>query len=401
MKVFYITMQFPVPSETFASNDIKMLIAKGIDVQVFSLLRSLKESKKLIHERSLQDVPISNSTISKNLKGIFYGIISFRKTINIIKFIIKNNRKISEIIKSLILLPRILSIYQSIINNKPNVVHLFWGHYPSLIGYLILKYNPEIVLTTFLGAYDLEMKYKPSEVIAKNASKVFTHAQVNVITICDMGVKLDNICVSYRGVDINNLNNKGLLRKKAGRIVCAGRLIESKRIKEVIKIFSKVKNIFPFASLVILGDGPQKHDLQKLAVQLGVSDSIQFKGHVSQKEVFADFLKSEIFIFMSKKKGERLPNVVKEAMLARSICLVSETPGIGELISDGITGYIIKGDIDEVANKISYIFNNKQELIHIGLNARNFIVNHFDIEKTIMDYINVWEDTLVNKKNVL
>ena len=37
MKVAYVTMQFPVPSETFACNDIKMLLEKGVDISVFTL----------------------------------------------------------------------------------------------------------------------------------------------------------------------------------------------------------------------------------------------------------------------------------------------------------------------------------------------------------------------------
>ena len=51
---------------------------------------------------------------------------------------------------------------------------------------------------------------------------------------------------------------------------------------------------------------------------------------------------SDIFLFLSSKAGERLPNVVKEAMLAGCICIVSNTPVIDELIEDGKTGFIIE-----------------------------------------------------------
>ena len=59
---------------------------------------------------------------------------------------------------------------------------------------------------------------------------------------------------------------------------------------------------------------------------------------------------SDIFLFLSSKAGERLPNVVKEAMLSGCICIVSNTPGIDELIEDGKTGFII----DKAQRELGY-----------------------------------------------
>ena len=46
MKISYITMQFPVPSETFASNDVKTLKSLGIDIDVYTLKNKDKNYNK-------------------------------------------------------------------------------------------------------------------------------------------------------------------------------------------------------------------------------------------------------------------------------------------------------------------------------------------------------------------
>ena len=99
---------------------------------------------------------------------------------------------------------------------------------------------------------------------------------------------------------------------------------------------------------------------------------------------------SDIFLFLSSKAGERLPNVVKEAMLSGCICIVSNTPGIDELIEDGKTGFIIEENkYDLIPNLISSLNEIKKE--EIRANAKEFILKNFDVELSMKKYINIWE----------
>ena len=50
---------------------------------------------------------------------------------------------------------------------------------------------------------------------------------------------------------------------------------------------------------------------------------------------------SRYFIFLSNKKSERLPNVLKEAMQCGCVCISSKTKGIEELIQHGVNGFTI------------------------------------------------------------
>ena len=394
MRVSYITMQFPIPSETFASNDVKNLIKQGIDVNVFTLRRATKNHRKLIRERGLKDVEINSSSKLDILKGLMIGCIHLREFMSLLFYIIKGSKmkKIDESLKSIILLPRVFTIYNQLLKNKPDIVHLFWGHYPSLIGYLIIKFNPDIKLTIFLGAYDLEMKYNPSYFVAKNADKVFTHSKVNLPILEEMGVPLDKICVSYRGVNFEGIP-KITSGKIAGKIVTAGRLIDSKGFEEVITFFSKVVKAKPYITLNILGDGPKRSYLENFVKELGLEKRINFLGHVSHDEVFKEMAESEYFLFFSKKASERLPNVVKEAMYTKNICFVTETPGIDELIEDGVTGYVRKVDsIDEFAEIFLKVIDDKNKQNKLITTAYEHIIDNFSIDVSMKKYIVEWEN---------
>jgi hypothetical protein len=73
-------MQFPVPSETFASNDVKTLKSLGIDIDVYTLKNKDKNYNNLIESRGLEKIKIISGDLSKNILGVsfvFKNIFSF------------------------------------------------------------------------------------------------------------------------------------------------------------------------------------------------------------------------------------------------------------------------------------------------------------------------------------
>lgn len=394
MKVFYITMQFPAQSETFAGHDVLVLHEMGVDISVHSLLRKIKNWQQLIKERNLENIWVTHSDLFSVLKGVFIGINRISLLLDLVSWIIINNSKNKEhLLKSIMLIPRSLDIFSTIEKEKPDIVHLFWGHYPSIVGYLVQRYSSKSKTTMFLGAYDLEMNYNGSKSVAHNAGAVFTHAKCNVPMIEELGVNPQNINVSYRGVNLKKFNLENSPQKIKKRIVCAGRLIESKGVDDVINVFTKINAKFPDSTLVILGDGAKKVELEKMVAVLNLSNVVTFKGHVNQDNLFKEMKKAEVLMLLSKKQSERLPNVVKEAMLAKCLCVVTKTPGIEELVQNDYSGYVlVQQDLEEIYRIIDNIFTNKCAKEEMVENALQYITNNFDIEKLAKNYLKKWEE---------
>ena len=392
MKISYITMQFPAPSETFASSDIQSLNKLNPELSVYSLKSKHSDYNRMIKDRKLQNISIFTCKVKENILGLIEIIKSPFLFISLLFWLIKNDlRKTGHFIRCFALIPASFYILSQLKKEKPDVVHLFWGHYPSLVGFLVKRVLKNSKISMFLGAYDLEYNLNISKDLAKNADFIFTHAKANIPQLNKMNIKTDGINVIHRGINIKDLSLViENIDKKSNQIICAGRFLPDKGFDKVIDIFSKLHKNINSSNLVLVGYGSAQSDLEKQTIDLKIESNVTFTGYLSQNDVLKFMVESDIFLFLSSKAGERLPNVVKEAMLAGCICIVSNTPGIDELIEHGKTGFIIEeNNYDLIPNLISSLDEIKKE--EIRTNAKEFILKNFDVELSMKKYINIWE----------
>lgn len=403
MKIVYVTMQFPVPSETFASSDIKYLSDIGCDVKVFALRVKNKHYNKLCLERNLTSLDIESSNFINLLKGFYYILSSPIKFFVLLRwcFSASKNKKI-HLFKSIALFPRVFSIYESIRKINPHIVHLFWGHYPSLLGFMIHKFCKDTSITMFLGAHDLEVAYNGSSMLSFKADYVFTHSYSNIPKLEILGVDLTKVVVVHRGIEVKEkllINSSPKIAKLENSYVTAGRLIYDKGFDDVIKFFYHVVQHEPRSTLKIIGDGPDKVRLLGLVEELGLSSNVVFTGFLDSDSVFNELIKASFFVLMSRYKGERLPNVVKEAMLCRCICITTDTEGIGELITHGVDGFIVpKSDIDQAFHITSSCLADESRCNVIRSRAQAKIINNFDVSKSMGVYYRCWKKLIFTRE---
>lgn len=385
-------MQFPAPSETFASSDIQSLNKLNPELSVYSLKSKHSDYNRMIKDRKLQNISIFTCEVKENILGLIEIIKSPFLFISLLFWLIKNDlKKTGHFIRCFALIPASFYILSQLKKEKPDVMHLFWGHYPSLVGFLVKRVLKNSKISMFLGAYDLEYNLNISKDLAKNADFIFTHAKANIPQLNKMNIKTDKINVIHRGINIKDLSLViESIHKKSNQIICAGRFLPDKGFDKVIDIFSKLHKNINNSNLVLVGYGLAQSDLEKQTIDLKIESNVTFTGYLSQNDVLKFMAESDIFLFLSSKAGERLPNVVKEAMLAGCICIVSNTPGIDELIEDGKTGFIIEeNNYDLIPNLISSLNEIKKE--EIRANAKEFILKNFDVELSMKKYINIWE----------
>ena len=385
-------MQFPAPSETFASSDIQSLNKLNPELSVYSLKSKHSDYNRMIKDRKLQNISIFTCEVKENILGLIEIIKSPFLFISLLFWLIKNDlKKTGHFIRCFALIPASFYILSQLKKEKPDVVHLFWGHYPSLVGFLVKRVLKNSKISMFLGAYDLEYNLNISKDLAKNGDFIFTHAKANIPQLNKMNIKTDGINVIHRGINIKDLSLViENIDKKSNQIICAGRFLPDKGFDKVIDIFSKLHKNINSSNLVLVGYGSAQSDLEKQTIDLKIESNVTFTGYLSQNDVLKFMVESDIFLFLSSKAGERLPNVVKEAMLAGCICIVSNTPGIDELIEHGKTGFIIEeNNYDLIPNLISSLDEIKKE--EIRTNAKEFILKNFDVELSMKKYINIWE----------
>ena len=173
----------------------------------------------------------------------------------------------------------------------------------------------------------------------------------------------------------NFLNEfKDLKIERVNEIVCVGRLIKSKGHDYLIKAFSMVDN--EDWKLIIVGDGPEKSNIEELTLSLGLSSKVLFVGN--QKEVNAYYQRAKIFAFPSLTEG--FPNVLIEAMACGTPVIAFNRGSVNEVVDEHITGYKVS-DITEMENAVSKIsFIDRTT-------CRNKALERFDVKSIAKQYL--------------
>ena len=393
MKVAYIIMRFPVLDEAFASTDIRVLRDDGVSVSVHTMRAPQVSSSRLLGERRLSGLAVSQGTFARNLKGLATCLGRPALLLRLLMWLLRLTwKRPTQLAASVVLVPRSMGILSELEHEPPDVVHLFWGHYPSIVGYLVLTALPHCVLSVFLGAYDLTRKYGGTAWVARRAALVSTHARWNFPLIEALGVPGERIHLAYRGIDPALFNAKGGCKTRR-RIVSAGRLDEDKGIHDVLLVFQRVLARWPDATLRILGEGEDRARLERLSQSLGIDDAVRFLGHVPHHNVASELSTAEIFLHMSR--DERLPNVVKEAMASRCLCVVTDTQGIDELVVEGRHGFVVqRRSVEAAAARIDDVFSGRVDVAALLDAASQHIARHFNVMESMRSYRQRWTHAL-------
>jgi len=134
-----------------------------------------------------------------------------------------------------------------------------------------------------------------------------------------------------------------------------------KGVKLLIKAIDKLKSKMPNLKLLIVGDGDLRSDYEKLVKDLNIEDKVVFAGKIGDDELPDYYNLGDVFAFPSLTRSEAFGLVSLEAMACAKPIIVSNLPGPRILVEGN--GLMVKvNDINDLAEKIKYIFKDKQRL---------------------------------------
>ncbi len=126
-------------------------------------------------------------------------------------------------------------------------------------------------------------------------------------------------------------------------IIFEGRLSYEKSLDQVVKAFGLMLKERPGLKLMLVGDGPERGNLEKLAENLKIRDSVIFTGCVPYGEkVVETYQANEVYVTASK--SENMPVSILEAMGCGLPIIAVKERGLSELIHDNVNGFFAKTD---------------------------------------------------------
>jgi glycosyltransferase involved in cell wall biosynthesis len=211
-----------------------------------------------------------------------------------------------------------------------------------------------------------------------------------------------NAQVIYNGIDTSifkredtNFRRKLGISSDAMVITFVGRLIYAKGVQDLISAFSKVKDTAPQAKLLIVGDGPYRVELEKLAHQTDCHSSILFLGQKNQAELVEILSTTDIFVNPSYSEG--LPTSVMEAASIGLPLIATDVGGTREIITTDKTGILVEArDVGQLAEELCLLLANAELREKLGENARILAERKFNWDKITEEYIKLYT-SLVEK----
>ncbi|GLR19718.1 N-acetyl-alpha-D-glucosaminyl L-malate synthase BshA [Portibacter lacus] len=162
-----------------------------------------------------------------------------------------------------------------------------------------------------------------------------------------------------------------------------------KRVQDVIMAFAKIHKEIP-SKLLLIGDGPERNNLEQLCRTIGLCDHIRFLG--KQNAVEELLAVADLFIIPSENESFGLAAL--EAMACGVPVISSNAGGLPELNLDGKTGYTLDvGDVDGMAEKGIYIL--KDEATHTQFSEAAYAhAKTFDIKNILPKYEAYYEKVI-------
>ncbi|TKB74909.1 MAG: glycosyltransferase family 4 protein [Nitrospira sp.] len=207
------------------------------------------------------------------------------------------------------------------------------------------------------------------------------------------GVAREKIFVTRNSPDTDLLfgvknaleNVPQILPRNPYRLLHVGRLVKWKRVDMLMRAFSRVRERWPKAELLVIGTGPEEASLKKLGDDLNLGTSVTFTGGVYDPRMLGQYYMASSLYVLAGMGGLS----INEAMCFGLPVLCSVCDGTEKvLVREGVNGrYFRDGDEEDLHEKIIWCFEHAGELQQMGLKSLEIIRNEVNIRTVLDGYI--------------
>ena len=218
----------------------------------------------------------------------------------------------------------------------------------------------------------------------------YTHKKIAKALSPDAAARMRRIVPGVNATEFSpgNLSSGNQLRTELGWtdrpvIVCVSRLMARKGQDELIRALPKIHQTAPNASLVIVGDGLYRKDLERLVKKLRLENFVHLTGKVSQTELSKWYAAGDIFAMPCRTRMggwdvEGLGIVFLEGSATGLPVIVGDSGGAVDAVIDSETGYLVDGtNTAEIADRIAYLFANPDVAKKMGNAGRNWVTQEW------------------------
>ena len=169
--------------------------------------------------------------------------------------------------------------------------------------------------------------------------------------------------------------------------ISVSRIVEGKRLDDLLRAFANLRLLSVGAKLVIVGDGPVLPALKRLGESLGLGDSVEYLGQ--RLDIVQLLGAADAFVLSSENEG--LPMAVLEAMAAGLPIVATAVGDVPIVVNDGQCGFVVPPHSpDYLTQAMLRIVKDPAIQRKLGANARERITKHFSVAAATEKYERIY-----------
>lgn len=387
--VAYVMSRFPKLSETFVLNEIVAVENRGVEVELYPLLRErardVHPAAEALVERANYLPFVSFSILGSQLfflrqrPGRYLRVFAdvLRGTLGSLNFFAG----------AVAIFPKVAHAARLMEQRRVSHVHCHFASHPALAGFIIHRLT-DIPFSFTAHGSDLHVDRRMlSEKVREAAFVVAISAYNRDVIVAETGSDVaGKVVVIHCGVETARF--KPARRAPDPRpfsILCIGTLHEVKGqgiLIEACRLLSQRNLEF---RCTIVGDGPDRPRLAQAIAEASLGERVELVGARTQDGVAALLRDVDVLAAPSVPtaggKREGIPVVIMEALAAGVPVVASDLSGIPELVLDGVTGLLVPpADAERLADGLARLAGDPGLRARLGRMGRELVERDFDLD---------------------
>jgi colanic acid/amylovoran biosynthesis glycosyltransferase len=389
MRLAYLLSQYPTVTHTFLLREVRALRDSGLDFQVISV-RGCDRPDHLLSPEEREERERTYVVLEEGLVSVMWTHLAI---------LIKSPRRyLAGAVYSLRLAGldlrkmfwNLMYFGEAVVvgarAQSLGVAHLH-SHFASTVALLVARVFPLTFSATihgpdeFIDANGYFLAQKVAQSLFLCAISNYSRSQLMRVSEPQDWDKLE---VAPLGVNLNVFHPPPPREQRAFfEILSVARLapVKGHRIM-VAAIGELIRQGRRSIRLRMVGDGPQRIDLEREIARQGLGEYIRLEGACGQERVLAFYEQSDAFVLSSFAEG--VPVVLMEAMAMELPCIATWVNGIPELIRHGVDGWLIPpSEPAELAAAICELMDDPGLCRRLGKSARQRVVEKYNLGRNV------------------
>ncbi|TAJ23878.1 MAG: colanic acid biosynthesis glycosyltransferase WcaL [Planctomycetota bacterium] len=349
MNVVYLTNQYPKPSHTFIRREIAAVERAGVLVERVSIRPA---GAALVDPDDLAERARTRVLLSRGALGLLPSALAIalrhpRRALRGLRAAwALAPRSASGVLRHLAYLAEASLLLRWCAAARAEHVHAHFSTNPAAVALLCRELGGPRYSFTAHGTADLEAA-------STTALALKIERAAFAVAVCDDGLRklarsappghAHKLHLVRCGVDaafFTAAQSGARAVPAAARLVCVARLGPEKGCDVLLRALRLLADARIEFQLALVGDGPQRGALERLAVELGLGARVEFLGWQSGAAVREQILAARALVLASRSEG--LPVVIMEAFALQRPVIATAVGGIAELVVPGQTGWLVQ-----------------------------------------------------------